>query len=478
MDRKTRVEILSQLLGKCFDIEVRDIEGEKGTITLVYADVIVDKDILARDLVTPLQDMLDATSPTLEKVVESILTPARITEAHDLKEASVKVADGSIAIITDSGVLLTVLKKVAHRPVGEPPTGTSVKGPREGFTEELRANVSLLRRKLKTPMLTLEKHVVGKYTRTDVVICYLRGIADEEIIGKVRDKVVGIDIDGVLDASYISHYLEEEPDSIFRHTGTTEKPDILAGKLLEGRVAILVDGSPIALTLPFLFIEDMQDGDDYYKKDYRITFERIVRLIGATMAVIIPAIYVALQEFQYQFVPLKFLITLLNATSGIPLTPTLEMLTVLLLFEVLNETSVRMPKYVGMAISVVGAIVLGDTAVNAGLLGSPAVLVTAISGIGLYCVPDDAGTFSLLRLVYVCIAGVTGIFGLVLGVMVLLAYLVKSNSYGAPYLAPYAPIVREDLKDGVFFAGLDKMKYRPKSFPHHNRVRIGEEIDE
>ena len=478
MDRKTRVEILSQLLGKSFDIEVRDVQGIEGIVTLVYADVIVDKDILARDLITPLQRLVDDKVAKAEDVREVIVTPAKITEAIDLKDASTKIADGAIAIVLDEVVLLTVLKKVAHRPVGEPPTGTSVKGPREGFTEELRANVSLLRRKLKTPMLTLEKHVVGRYTRTDVVICYLRDIADEKILKKVRNKINSIDIDGVLDASYVAHYLEENPTSIFRHTGTTEKPDILAGKLLEGRVAILVDGSPIALTVPFLLIEDLQDADDYYKKDYRISFERVIRLIGAIMAVIIPAAYVALQEFQYQFVPLKFLITLLNATSGIPLTPTLEMLTVLLLFEVLNETSVRMPKYVGMAISVVGAIVLGDTAVNAGLLGSPAVLVTAISGIGLYCVPDEAGTFSLLRLAFVCIAGVMGIFGLVLGVMVLTAYLVKSNSYGAPYLAPYAPIVSEDLKDGVLFGDLSKMKLRPQSFPHKNQVRIGEDYDE
>ena len=253
--------------------------------------------------------------------------------------------------------------------------------------------------------------------------------------------------------------------------GNTEKPDVAAATLLEGRVAVIPDGSPLVLTLPFLLLEDMQDGYDYYSGDWRAAFSRIFRVLGAALTVLLPAGYVALQSYHFHLLPIKFLVTLVGATSSIPFPPAVEMLFVLLLFEVLNEASMRMPRYLGVSLSIVGAIVLGDTAVKAGLISSPAVLVTALSSIGIFCVPDQVGTLSILRIVFLSASAVLGLFGMIAVLAVTLCYLASMQNYGAPYLAPYAPRISTDLKDGMLKAAGKDMTTRPLSFPNRNRTR-------
>jgi spore germination protein KA len=241
--------------------------------------------------------------------------------------------------------------------------------------------------------------------------------------------------------------------------------------MLEGRVGILVDGSPIALTVPFLFIEDFQDSGDYYRRDYRATVLRLVRLFGSFVAILLPALFVAVQKYQYQVLPLKFLITILNSTSGIPLTPTLEMLFVVLLFEILNETSLRMPKYVGMALAVVGALVLGETAVNAGIVSTPAILIMAISGISIYAIPELVETTSILRLICLVVAGSLGAYGIILLVAFIFCYLCSMDNYGVPYTAPYSPFIANDLQDGVYMDSVIGMTNRPKALGSKNERR-------
>lgn len=464
----TKEKILSYL-GDSFDIESHEIISRAGTLWVIYVDENTDKAVLSESILKPLCNLEKID----ENEIQRLIYPPASIKSVTAEDGAKEVSKGNAVIVAEDKVLSVTMKKVAMRPVMEPPTSTVVKGPREGFVENLVTNLSLLRRRLATTKLRFDDYEVGKYSATKVVVAYIEGLTHPDIVDKVRKKIEKINIDGVFDSSYVAKYLERSDMSIFTQVGTTEKPDILAHKMLEGRVAILVDGSPIALTVPFLFIEDLQDSSDYYKRDFRATVLRLVRLFGIFVAVLLPAVFVSLQEYQYQVLPLKFLITILNSTSGIPLTPTLEMLFVLLLFEILNETSVRMPKYVGMALSVVGAIVLGDTAVKAGLLSSPAVLIAALSGIGLYCVPDDVGTFSLLRILFVGVGGTLGLYGILLSFLCLLGYLVSFKSYGSPYLAPYGPLIVEDLQDGIFKQSNLEMKSRPKSVPNVNGTRIG-----
>ncbi len=312
---------------------------------------------------------------------------------------------------------------------------------------------------------------VGKYTQTKVAIAFIDGVADQNIVDRIKTQVKNINIDGVIESSYIARYLEENKFSLFSHVGASEKPDTVTGKLLEGRVAILVDGSPSVLTLPFLMYENFQMSEDYYIKSYRASMVRIIRLFAVIFSILMPGIYVALQEHQYQLFPIKYLVSVLGKISNIPLSPTLEMLLVLVIFEILNETSIRMPRYVSMALSVVGAIILGEAAVTAGLFSISAVIIVAISTVGLYCVPDEINSSNILRFGFVAVGGVLGVAGILLGIAGLIAYMCSINSYGVSYMSPFAPSIVHDWQDGPLKAQLQEFGERPYSIPTSNRTR-------
>ncbi|MCQ2399111.1 MAG: spore germination protein, partial [Clostridia bacterium] len=310
------------------------------------------------------------------------------------------------------------------------------------------------------------------YSSTKVSVCYVKGVVKGGIVEKLREKISKIDIDVILDSAYIAKFLTEHNTSLFKQIGTTEKPDILVSRIMEGRAAIIVDGSPFVLTVPYLIVEDFQSADDYYSSSYRAFVVRILRASSVFVAILLPALFVAAQLFHLQLLPLSFLLTIVNSIKGIPLSPSFEMFFTLMIFETLNEASIRMPKYVGMAVSIVGGLVLGETAVNAGIISAPALMIIAISGICLYTVPELVQTFSLLRLIYLCIAGSIGGYGLILVTVAVLLYLVSFESYDTPLLAPFAPLVVKDLKDGAYKGFLPELDTRPLSLKSPNRTRI------
>ena len=446
---------------------VEVLSGEK-TVKVVYLDELIDKELLSKTIIEPLQKTELSNGADIIELNKKLPASSGFVEL-EFKTALDKIACGWAILIIESAVSLFGAEVIQYekRSITEPPTASVLKGPREGFTEDLKTNLSLIRRRLRSPLLAVTGGTVGEISKTPYAIVYIDGVCDAALVTAVRQKIESISIDGVPDSSYIARLTESRPRSIFKQTGMTEKPDILMAKLLEGRLGVLVDGSPMALTYPFVLFEDFQDSQDYYRKSLRSTFLRFLRLFATIVAVLLPAFYVAVREFEYQMIPLKFLLTILNATDGIPLTPTLEMLVVVLIFEMLNEAGVRMPRYVGMALSIVGAVVLGDTAVKAGLISSPAVLISALSSTGIYCVPDQAGAFSLLRITFVTIAGVFGLYGLLLGLVCTICYLTSVSSFGSPYMAPFAPFIPADMKDSFIKSDLSEMRYRPLSIIEH-----------
>ncbi len=445
--------------------------GEKPAL-FVYIDGLVNKAEIDRHVIVPLIEKppFDFSSQGISSAISSAIAiktekdPSTIPD-HVVKGEAVLVIEG----VEESFVF--PVTKLEGRAVAEPPTSSILKGPREGFVESIKTNVTLLRKRIKVPSLTVKTLTVGKQTATAVSVLYIDGIARQEVVDAVVKRIQNINIDGIIDASYVARYVEARPYSIFKQTGTSEKPDVVAGKILEGRLAIVVDGSPIVLTVPFMIMEDFQSGDDYYRSPIRTSFVRSMRVLALVFALFLPALVVALEQFQFQMLPLKLLVTILSSVEGIPFTPLVEMLIALVLFEILNEASVRMPRYVGMAMSVVGAIVLGETAVNAGLLSSIVVLITAMSAIGLYAIPDQVDTFSVLRFLYVIIAGFLGLFGLVMAALATTAYLVNLEIYGVPYLAPFSPLITNDLQDAITKADVKSMYFRPKALKSPNKRR-------
>lgn len=471
------ISILQKRLSTTFshsdDFKCRNFSIGKTKCLLAYLDGNIDKLLFEQDVLRPLKNADNISAPYLNWL-ENTLAYSDEIQVVSVENSPQNIASCDVAFYIDGedDAYIFSLRKPCARAIGEPPTSSVMKGPREGFVEEIKTNSSMIRRRIKSPDLVSKNFTVGRYSNTSVVLMYLSGIADENIVQTLCDKISAIDVDGVIDSAYILSFLQTNKNSFFLQAGTTEKPDVVSAKLLEGRVAILVDGSPIVVTLPYLIFEDVQDGYDYYSGDWRASMIRAFRMLGALLTVFLPGAYVALQTYHFQLLPIKFLMTLMSATNNIPFPPAIEMLLVMTLFEILNQASIRMPRYFGISLSVVGAIVLGDTAVKAGLISSPSVLVVALSAIGIFCVPDQVGPMSILRFLYLCISAVTGFVGMIMLTVVIIAYLSDLDNFGTPYLAPYAPRIIPDLQDGMLKAGASSMELRPYSIPTANRRRI------
>lgn len=453
---------------KCRPLRV----GDKNCL-FAYLDGNIDKVLFEQDVVRPLKNAERLSSPYLENLQNTV------AYSDEIKVVPIENAPGEIALCDiaffiedDDNAYIFSLRKPSARAIGEPPTSSVMKGPREGFVEEIKTNTSMIRRRIKSPDLVMKSFQVGRYSATTVAVMYVRGIADENVVKTICEKISKIDVDGVVDSAYVLSFIQTRKNSFFLQAGTSEKPDVVSAKLLEGRIAIVVDGSPIVVTLPYLVFEDVQDGYDYYSGDWRASMIRVFRFLGAMLTIFLPGAYIALQTYHFQLLPLKFLMTLMSATTNIPFPPAIEMLLVMTLFEILNQASIRMPRYFGISLSVVGAIVLGDTAVKAGLISSPSVLVVALSAIGIFCVPDQVGAMSILRFLYLCISAVMGFVGIIILTLVIIAYLASLDNFGTPYLAPYAPRISPDLQDGLMKADSSSMELRPYSIPTANRRRI------
>ncbi len=455
------------------DITFLELKVGQTNAVLIFANELIAKESVGELIMRPASKFEGEL--TRQKMFDLFFSPEK-KEITSIEEVISEVVSGSAVIVANtlSTALTFGFKKFEKRAISEPPTSTVIKGPREGFVESLPVNISLMRRRIKSPDLKFENAVVGEYSKTPVVLCYIKGIADKKLVSEIKNRLNKISCDAVLDSSYISKLIGQHQTSLFKQVGNTEKPDILAGKILEGRVAILVDGSPIALTVPYLLIEDFQSSSDYYNSPYSGTFARILRLFSVLIALLLPATFLASELFHLQLIPLSFLLTIVNSIKGIPLSPSYEMFFTLLIFEILNEASVRMPKYVGMVVSIVGGLVLGETAVTAGIISAPTLMIVAFSGICLYTVPELEQTFALLRLIFLLVAGSIGVYGIIFLIAVLTVYLVSFESFGAPLCAPYSPLITCDLKDGFYKGFLQEMKYRPKSLKNKNKIRLGD----
>ena len=468
---KKDVETLKKILSAS-DILTFGFVSDKGlAFTCVYADAVTNKALLGEEIVRPLIHY--DGKPTVEEVKRKVTSPELRTEATFDKLAEAVVSGDPVLLFegADEGIIAgTKLEFV--RTVSEPPTEVAIKGPREGFIEDVKVNTSLIRRRFKTSELQIDNVTVGRRSQTVVSVCYLKGTSVQETVESVKEKLNKIDIDYIPDSSYITHFLSSRPYSLVKQVGTTEKPDIFCAKIAEGRVGLLVDGSPIALTVPYLLVEDFQSSEDYYVPSYRATFTRLLRLFALLVAIYFPAFYVAAQLFKLQLFPIKLLLTIAGSIRDIPFSPSIEMLLVLLVLEVLNEASIRMPKYVGMALSVVGALVLGETAVSAGFVSTPAIIIIAFSGIGLYAVPDLIEVTSVLRLAMLLVAGSVGTYGIILLTGFCIFYLVSTETFGVPLIAPFSPMIGHDLRDSLVKYNLGSLTERPRTFKSKNRRRL------
>lgn len=379
-----------------------------------------------------------------------LLTAGEVTLADSLEDGVLAMMNGDVFLLLQGSAegLIIDAKGFPHREMGEPHNEKLLHGPQEAFVEAIRINTAMIRRRLHTSQLKIEQLTLGRLTQTQVAIVYLDNIANANIITEVRRRLNNIQqVDSILNASCIEQYIEDRPFSIFPQVQYTERPDKTAAALLEGRVALIVDGSPDVLLLPVLFSQLIQSPEDYYNRVIPGTFIRWIRYIGLWIATTLPSLYVAITSFHLELIPLNLLLSITTAREGVPFPAFVEALVMELAFELLREASIRMPGAIGNTIGIVGALVIGDAAVSAHLVAPQMVIVVAITAIGSFAIPSVEASYPirLIRFPLMILAAVFGLYGVMLGWMVLLLYLTRMRTFGFPYFQPLAPLKYQEL---------------------------------
>ncbi len=467
---------LNQTFSECNDFITRELEiGEKREIKVIiaYIDGLVEKKMVDTEIIKPI--LIDSRltklnqefnkKTTIEILKENIISISGLNEVDDFNESIQSILSGDTMTYIDGNkkALKADTRGFEFRGVEEPDTESVVRGPREGYTESIRINTALLRRKVKNANLKFESLKLGKQTNTDVMVCYIKGIAHDDVVETVKRRLKKINTDAILESGYIEEFIEDAPLSIFPTVGNTEKPDITAAKILEGRVAILCDGTPFVLTVPYLFVESIQASEDYYSRFISSSFLRLIRILALASSTLTPAIYVALLCFHQDIIPAKLMITIVSSREGVPFSAFIEAALMIIAFELLREAGVRMPRQIGQAVSIVGALVLGQSAVEAGLISSMMVIVIAVTAITSFIVSSMDRTIPFLRFALLIGANVIGFMGIFLVSEVILIYMCSLRSFGVPYLAPFSPLNGMDLKDTFIRVPVWAMLKRPKA---------------
>ncbi|MBP3964072.1 spore germination protein [Paenibacillus lignilyticus] len=464
--------LLRQLFEHCFDIIFQRVNlSDTCTILMVYVDGMIDKNEIKSPLFqswlleksgTPAgKDTVDF--PILQEhfaVVRPIRNESRLQVIVEsvLRACLVVIVEGeSEAIILD-------MSGSEHRGVEEPANEVAIRGPRESFTETLLTNTSLLRRRIQSPQLKFVSVTLGTYSKTKLIIAYIEGKARHDLVELVKQRMSDIQMDIVLESGYIEEFIEDTSFSPFPQVMNTERPDIVAASLMEGRVAILTDGTPLALIVPITFWTAFQAVEDYYERFIYATLVRWTRFILFTISLYLPSMYVAITTFHPQLLPTNFLLSITSAREGVPFPGVIEALLMEFLFEGLREAGVRLPKAVGSAVSIVGALVIGEAAVQAGIVSAPMVIIVSLTGIASFAIPryNMSIPFRILRFPLLLISGALGLYGIAMGTLIILVHMAKLESFGVPYLSPIAPFQPDQIKDVLIRVPWWK-KFSPKT---------------
>lgn len=349
------------------------------------------------------------------------------------------------------------------RAITEPTSQSIIKGPKDAFTEDIEKNIYLIRKRVKNEALRIEEFILGTVTNTNVKMVYINGIVKSELLNELRQKVIQITYDGILDIEYIEELTKMDRYSIFPTTMSSEKPDAVAAALLEGRVAVLVDGTPYVLTVPALFDEFFQVSEDYYNNFYISSAMRLMRYVAFILTLYVPALFIALTTFHQEIIPTPMLVSIASQREGIPFPAFIEVLFMEITFEIIREAGVRMPRVVGPAISIVGALVIGQAAVEAGLISALVVIVVAITAISSFAITsyNMSNSIRILRFGLILLAGVLGLYGITMGSIIIILHLCKLKTGTVPYLTPVAPRIKGENKDIIFRFPLWSLKKRP-----------------
>ncbi|MFE5323862.1 spore germination protein [Paenibacillus sp. NPDC056579] len=375
------------------------------------------------------------------------------------------ILDGHALLLVEGDVRMLNFPVTSYekRAIDEAPNESVIRGPRESFVESLQTNTTLIRRRIKTAELKMEFLKIGRRTKTDVVVTYIEGICKPELVQELMKRLSEIDIDGVMGSNYLEEFIEDNPYSPFPQLQYTERPDIVVASLLEGRIAVVTDGTPIVLIAPVTFFMLMQSAEDYYQRYISSTWIRWIRFVFIFISLLLPSTYIAVTTVHPEIIPKRLLITITSSREIVPFPALVEAFLMELAFEALREAAIRIPKSIGQAVSIIGALIIGTAAVQAGIVSAAMVIIVSLTGIASFIIPHyDLGlAFRLLRFPIMLLAGIFGLFGIACGLILVYLHLLSLRSFGTPYLSPITPLVPGDLKDTLVRSPWWLMKRRP-----------------
>ena len=473
---QTNLQFIKSIYDNCSDVVFHhfSISGIRKAV-LIYIEGLSNIEEIDKSILAPLMQKAETDLENLKEIIEERLTVSSLKENKTFANVIEQISTGNPVILVDQYPLAISagLAKWEKRAIEEPMSESVVRGPREGFTETIGVNTALLRRRIKSPNLKMMPMNIGRQTQTKVIIAYMEGLADTTLVEEVKCRLQRIDIDGILESGYIEEYIEDHPFSPFPQILNTERPDVATGNLLEGRVAILVDGTPFVMIVPISLYSLLQSSEDYYERFLFSSFIRWLRYGLLVMALLLPSVYVAVLTYHQEMLPTPLLLTFAKTREQIPFPALVEAFIMEVTFEALREAGIRLPKQVGSAVSIVGALVIGQAAVSAGLVSAPMVMVVAITGIASFAVPryNVAISLRMLRFPIMFLAGTLGLLGIMLGLIAIIVHLSTLRSFGLPYLSPMGPMKASEMKDVMFRAPWWAFRKRPRLTVDYNQHR-------
>ncbi|MFZ3130906.1 MAG: spore germination protein [Desulfosporosinus sp.] len=478
---------LQQELANCCDLVARPLKiglENSADAFIIYLDDLVDSLALEKTLQLLMQGNQSTTNPLenppirpLHQVIyDHLLNVGQVKPLDDLNTLILEILTGTLGLVLDGEPVcfsISIKGGPKNRPINESPSEGTLRGPRDGFLEDIQVNRGLIRRRIKSPKLKFEKMTIGTLTQTQVNIVYIEGLALASLIQEMKQRLERIKIDGIIESGYIEEFIEDTPYSIFPQVIATERPDRVAVALLNGRVALLIDASPSALIVPASIIRMLEGADDNYVRFPFANFTRGLRLITLNFAMILPAFYVAISTFHQEMLPTKILISLAGVREGLPFPVLVEILFMETVFEFITEAGIRLPRAVGSAVSIVGALVIGDAAVNAGFVSPATVIVVGLTAISALTVPAVGASHAigLIRFPLMLLAAAFGFLGIAIGLLFVLIHLCSLRSFGVPYLDPLAPLHLTDFKENLFRAPRWSLFKRPTEVSQNNPLR-------
>lgn len=455
------------------DLVIREFTTCGIKAALVLCEGMFDLTALGQLVMQPLT-ALDLPDPTpqalLECVRHDILLAIDQSEVYTVGEVYRFIVSGFGVLLIDgatSGVAMA-MQGFAYRSIGEPTEEVNLRGSREGFTEPLRINMSMIRRRIKSPALRFEQMTVGSKSKTDIFLVYMNDVVSVDLLNDIKRRLSSINIEMVLDTGYLQPFLERRPLSVFSGIGTTERPDTACAKISEGRVVVLMDGTPVALVVPYLFNEHFQSFDDYAMSPYYATFIRIIKYFSFFLTILLPGLYVAIGSFHPELLPRELLYNVAASVQKTPFSMMTEALIIHGMYEIMREAGLRMPRPVGHAVSIAGGLVIGDVAVQAGLIATPMIMVVALTAISSFVVPSLYEQVTILRFSFILIGGGLGLFGISVGLVVVMCNLCAVSSGGAPVTSPASPARLYSMRDIIIrwsWKGLSKRTMAIQSVP-------------